>query len=372
MCRSSTSPFILATAGLAAVLATAPARGAEALDKELAVVAQRVQKFLKAENQTTIAVGEFSGPAQLDTNFGPGVADVLARELQARGVSVSRTASLSVRGRYDRVASDWYPGQTMIRLTVEVYDCANKPRGSFQFKFYDTATIAAFLGVTASLPPDGGLRSRNLQVVDAAVKPLAVVNGARVRASDDSPFAVELLVHPGPGRPPVPCTPVLTNGQAVVEIKRGESYTIRLHNQARFDAAAIITIDGLNVFTFSDVRGATGAPLYSFYPVAAGSTLDVPGWFRTLGRSDTFLVTAYGHGASAVQCGPQPGKTGVLTVAFSACAPTADGLPSDERMDARGGEQNETGLGPPQKTQFVQVNRVLGVLRDVVSIRYTH
>jgi len=56
----------------------------------------------------------------------------------------------------------------------------------------------------------------------------------------------------------------------------------------------------------------------------------------------------------------------------TACAPTKEQLPPDERLDARSGEQNETGLGPPQRTQFVQVNRVLGVLRDVVSIRYTH
>src|SRR5262249_11331276 len=157
-------PFILATAGLAAVLATAPAHGTEALNKELAVVAQQVRELLKVENQTTIAVGEFRGPARLDTNFGPGVADVLTKALQARGVSVSPTASLSVRGRYGRVASDRYPGQTMVRLTFEVYGRDGAPRGRFQAKFYDTATIAAFLGVTASLPPDGGLRSRNLQV----------------------------------------------------------------------------------------------------------------------------------------------------------------------------------------------------------------
>jgi hypothetical protein len=369
---TSTRPFVLAAAALAAILATVPARGTEALKRELAVVAQQVQGLMKTENQTAIAIGDFSGPAQIDTNFGPGVADALTQALQARGVTVSRTAPLSIRGRYARVASDRFAGQSMVRLTVEVFNRDDERRGAFQARFYDTATIAAFLGVTASLPPDGGLRSRNLQVVDASDKPAAVVDGTRVRASAESPFAVELLVRPGPDQPPVPRKPALVDGQAVVEIKRGESYTIRLHNQAKFEGAAIITIDGLNVFTFSDVKDATGTPLYSFYPVAAGSTLDVLGWFRTLERSDAFLVTAYGQGPSPVLRAPQPGKTGVLTVAFSACAPSAEELPSDERPETRGGEQNQTGLGPPQKTQFVQVNRVLGVLRDVVSIRYTH
>jgi hypothetical protein len=357
---------------LAAILDAAPAHATEMLQRELAQIAGQIQGLMRTDNQAAIAVGEFSGPAQLDTNFGPGVAAALTRALQDRGVTVNRKAALSARGRYAKVPSDRFAGQSMVRLTIEVFDRDDQPRGSFQARFYDTPTIAAFLGVTTALPPDGDLRARNLQVVDAAEKPSAVIEGTRVKSSASSPFAVEVLVRPGPGQPAAPRKPAMVEGQAVVEIKRGEVYEIRLYNQAPFEAAAAILIDGLNVFTFCELKGDNGRPLYSFFPIPPGTALDVVGWFRTLERSDAFVVTAYGEGASSLVRDPPPGKTGVLTVGFLACAPTKEQLPPDERLDARSGEQNETGLGPPQRTQFVQVNRVLGVLRDVVSIRYTH
>jgi hypothetical protein len=357
---------------LTAILDAAPARATEVLQKELTRIAEQVQGVLMVDHQAAIAVGEFSGPAQLDTNFGPGVAAALTRALQDRGVTVSRKAALSVRGRYAKVPSDRFAGQSMVRLTIEVFDRDDQPRGSFQARFYDTPTIAAFLGVTTALAPDGDLRARNLQVVDAAETPSAVIDGTRVKASASSPFAIEVLVRPSPGQPATPRKPDIVEGQAVVEIKREELYEIRLYNQAPFEAAAVILIDGLNVFTFSELKGDNGRPLYSFFPIAPGTALDVVGWFRTLERSDAFVVTAYGQGASSLVRYPPAGRTGVLTVGFGACAPTRDQLPPDERLDGRSGEQNETGLGPPQRTRFVQVNRVVGVLRDVVSIRYTH
>ena len=311
---------------LAAILDAAPAHATEMLQRELAQIAEQIQGLLRTDNQAAIAVGEFSVPAQLDTNFGPGVAAALTRALQDRSVTVNRKAALSVRGRYTKVPSDRFAGQGMIRLTIEVFDRDDQPRGSFQARFYDTPTIAAFLGVTTALPPDGDLRPRNLQVVDAAEKPSAVIEGSRVKASTSSPFAVEVLVRPGPGQPAAPRKPALVEGQAVVEIKRGEVkrgevYEIRLYNQAPFEAAAAILIDGLSVFNFCELKGDNGRPLYSFFPIPPGTVLDVVGWFRTLERSDAFVVTAYGQGASSLVRDPPAGKTGVLTVGFAACAP---------------------------------------------------
>jgi len=357
---------------LVASLAVPQARGTEALQKELAVVAGQVQGRLRAEHQASIAVGEFVGPAQLDTNFGPGVADALAQALRARGVAVSRKSLLSLRGRYARVPSDRFAGQAMVRLTFELVGRNDEVKQTYQARFYDTATIALFLGVTTALAPDGDLRARNLQVVDAAEKPSVVIDGTRVRTADGSPFAVEILVSAGPDLPAAPRAPTVVEGQAIVDIRRGESYQVRLYNQAPFEAAAIVAIDGLSAFAFCEPKDARGAPLYSFYPVAAGTALDVVGWFRTLQRSDAFVVTSYGQGASAVFKNPPAGKTGVLTVAFAACAASREQLPADERAEGRSGQRNETGIGPARHTQFTQVARVMGVLRDVITIRYTH
>ena len=320
MRRNASTLRIAAAAALMTLFATAPTNGTEVLRKELDRIAEQMQQALKQQNQPSIAIGEIAGPAQLDTNFGPGVSAGLAQALKLRGITVSRKASLSVRGRYAKVPSDRYAGQSMVRLTVELFDQDDQPRGSYQARFYDSPTIAAFLGVTASLPPDGDLHTRNLEVVDAAERPSAVIDGTRLRASSSSPFAVEVLVSAGPGQPAAPRTPTISDGQAVVDVCRGELYAIRVYNQANFEAAAIITVDGLSVFTFSEIRANDGSSLYFFYPVAAGTMLDVVGWFRGMGRSDAFQVTEYGHGAAALVRNPPAGKTGVITVQFAACA----------------------------------------------------
>src|SRR4051812_49719631 len=60
------------------LLAAAPARADDALRKELAVVARGIAEAVKGLGHQAIAVGEFTGPAQLAASGGPAVAQTLA------------------------------------------------------------------------------------------------------------------------------------------------------------------------------------------------------------------------------------------------------------------------------------------------------
>ena len=157
-------------------------------------------------------------------------------------------------------------------------------------------------------------------------------------------------------------------GEAFVNIQRDEIYEVRVHNRSANEAAVSLTIDGLDVFTFSDVKDEkTGKPLYSHFIVQPKSTFTILGWHKTNDKALSFLVTEYGKGASSQL--KSTGPVGVLTAAFSACSLHPNDLPADD--GARSLPQNETGKGPPRDTKLKEVTRTIGVVRDIISVRYT-
>src|SRR5262249_34707685 len=81
-----------------------------------------------------------------------------------------------------------------------------------------------------------------------------------------------------------------------------------------------------------------------------------------------FKVTEYGKGASSQINAPR-GKVGIITVTYAVAAERKEDLPKDD--GARSGGGNETGFGPGQKVGLKEVKREIGVVREVVSIRYT-
>jgi hypothetical protein len=164
-----------------------------------------------------------------------------------------------------------------------------------------------------------------------------------------------VLVGGGP-RPPEDI-----GGRSFVPLEQGEEYTVRLHNRAPFEAAATLTIDGLNLFTFSQAGKFGGAVL-----VSPGGFVDIPGWFITLERSDAFLITSYPESAAG-----QQGVTtnvGTITVSFAAAWDPAANPPADE-VNPKSADA-ATGRGRPIEKKYVEVKRVTGRTRAVVSVRY--
>jgi hypothetical protein len=356
---------------VAAVLAAAgPARASEALRNEVrAALAEPIKKLLEEEKQEAVAVGEFTGPAQLDTNAGPGLRQILAEELAALKVSVQKKANLSVKGRYAKVDDKVGPGQVVVKLTAEVFDRNDERRAEFHALLRGVADMAKLLGGTASLPPPdepGAGKARNRELDKRLDQPQAHVADSKVLAAADSPYAVELLVKPAPAAPAVPREAHVRDGQAFVDIKRHEIYEVRVTNHTPGEVGVTLTIDGLDAFAFSEVRDPkTGRPKYSHYVVAPRQTATIVGWHLRDKPPDnyaSFLVTEYGQGASSKMAGQATaGKRGVITVTF---APAHEGKPRSIG--------DETGLGPPRSVEVKPVQRTIGAVRDVVSIRYTH
>jgi hypothetical protein len=339
------------------------------LKSAVKTLATAVHNFLLEEKLETVAVGDFANPAKVDNaNFGPGLKKLLTEELQALKVTVSGKASHSVQGRFAVVTDPTDRNQIAIRLTAEVLNASDQRVGEFKADVQSNTDIAKLTGITASLPSRGDKERRNEEIQKAKDKPKVTLEGTLIRTKADSPFAVELLVRSkdSPAAAPRPAT--VRDGQAFVDILRDEIYEVRVYNKTASEAAVSLTIDGVDVFAFSDLKDAkTGKPRYTHFIVAPNSKFTIHGWHKTNDRALSFLVTEIGKGASSGL--KSTGQVGVLTVTFSLAGAFPKDLPGDDA--ARGAPENETGFGPARDTQLKEVARTIGVVRDVITVRYT-
>jgi len=103
---------------------------------------------------------------------------------------------------------------------------------------------------------------------------------------------------------------------------------VRIVNDADYDVAVTFTIDGLNVFAFSEVRGRNGKPLYACVIVTKKSSVLVKGWHRDNEKSWEFLVAEYAKSAAAEVRNVD--GLGTITASFAAAWPKDGMPPADE------------------------------------------
>ncbi len=345
------------------------ARGASELKLEMAELAKEVQK--EAEKYgNSITLGEFTGPRELASSGGPGIAQALKAELEKLGVTVTRSAQVAVKGEY-RVATDDRSNKTALAVLARVTDRTGKellelhPRAVF-----DLATIAAVTGVTMVAPVDTSQPKRE-EAVDRALATIQrpFKKGTLLAASENSPYAIEVLVGPRPDggtldlndyRPRA--VSIDRDNLAFVTIRRGEVYAVRVINNSKFDAAMTLTIDGLNMFAFSDNKA------YEFAIVAAGSSGVIMGWHRNNELSDAFQVSEYSKSA-VFQRMPSSSSIGTIHVSFKAAWP-ADSAPPEDEFPPGARDANATARGAELKAKYTEVVRAYGKLREAVSVRY--
>src|SRR5205814_4569502 len=80
------------------LLSPAPARADDALRKELAIIAKGIAEAVKGLGHDAVAVGEFTGPAQLAASGGPVIVKTLTEELPKLGLAVKRAAQIGIKG----------------------------------------------------------------------------------------------------------------------------------------------------------------------------------------------------------------------------------------------------------------------------------
>ena len=365
--RSRRGALTIVGPGLAAWLATTTGPGwaqqPDDLHREMAEFAKQVKSLLDQKGHDSVAVGDFHAPARLASSAGPAIANALGEELKKLGVAISRRAELEVNGEF-RDAEDRKSRLLTVEIKARVVDRAGielvafEPRGIF-----NVPLVVAITGISVSLPANADDKQRNKELDVALRDPKVHLAGTRISAKASSPYAIEVLVKDGSDYRPRAAT--IDDGLAFVKIGRGETYAIKLINDSPFDAAVVLTIDGLNVFAFSENKN------YSHWIVPSKQTLTVPGWHRTNQVSDSFLVTEYARSAVA-EALPSSASVGTITASFSAAWPQGANPPEDEAPSKKGGRAGDaTGRGPETPTSFVEVVREIGRLRDAVSVRYT-
>jgi hypothetical protein len=365
------------------------------LQTKIRALAADVAKYLKDNSQNQIALGDFHGAGgEFALSFGAEIQRLLAEELQRLKITPTiarydfeqkNGAKISGVGEYVFSPAS---GKVTIEMSLkvgktEVYECSTD--------VYDVSDIAALMGGTGRLSIDPEKRQESLvsliQTPQAAVQtstvPGAGVTPGRAAVAEQSDYAMEIwrlkadrLKKRNPTDDDYELVPIADEGGGLLfaNLDKDNIYAIRLINNTDRSAAATVTIDGLNLFAFSEVAGyrALGKVVIPPRTELPGGVL-LKGWHHTNTHSYAFQVCDVGESAVVGLLGDGPhvqDETGVITVLF---APAADlskdeTLPEDEPKSA----SLATKKGPLVGQAYVEKDVHIGLDREVISVRYSH
>lgn len=369
---------ILSQAGLLLLvvlsLPAVPAMADTSLNDSISTMGQKLCLYLDSKGHSEIAIREFQGPSELQASAGPGLIQSFQAVFQKHGVKVVEDAAVILTGDYLLVSG--VGDQVTVRILGSLMDRSGDVLTDFtlsdaklpghnashvQGDVSAPADVVNLLGVTTDLYPEDSKHDRNHDLKKRIQNPTVHIQGSRCAASSRSPYQVEVLIGPSP------LTLHEQSGKAFVNLQRADVYTVRLYNNSEYDAAVKLCIDGLNVFTFSELRKPDGEPRYSVYIIPAGRMIELKGWHRTNERVDQFQVMKYADSAAATLGHKK--DIGTITASFFAAWPKGGTRPHDEDFVSKG-KGNATGFGPPTRQVAKEVQREIGVLRSSVSIRY--
>lgn len=336
----------------------------EALSVELERLADDIHQVLEKRDLKIVAIGSFSSAASVSGSSGPELQLKLQRALEVRKV-VIRTSDYQaeVQGHY--VPSvDAESKVQGVKITARLVDGDGTTLSEFPSRFiFGQEVVPRLLGLTVQTPPMANDHARSdafKQALDnqKSKTPSHHTAGTRVTAGAGSPFGIELLAKRS-GQYRAQSVTTGERGLPFVELKRDDIYAIRLSNQADHDAAVKVTIDGLNVFAFSDTAADA-----TYWLVPKKSSLTVQGWHKNNKTSVEFKVIDF-PATAAAKLNFKPSETvGTISASFAAAWTGDADKPADERSN-RG-----TGFGDDIVVETRRVERILGNTRAVISLRY--
>jgi len=341
---------------------------------ELKGLVDDVASVLRKQDQTSIRIGKFTGDGDVPSHFGPEIQRLLIAGFKTNNVTVSKDALIEIKGDYAPATEDpSAPGlnQMFVRISAKLVNTKTRLElagvSIVSRAIHGNEALAKAFAPTTTLPPSADRQTRNDGIRDAIEKPNANVANTKVRSSASSPFAVEILVVNTATAPnPAAGVPVsLKDGLAFVDVKKGQSYRVKIHNGADFDVAVKLSIDGLDQYVFADNEHCKpdGTSKFEYLIIPKRSTYAINGWFRNLKRADAFTVDDYAKGAVA-ELNASQGDVGQIAVAFHAAWDTEEELRKESAKDAA------TRRGDPVDTNLKLVSKFIGVCRDQVSVRY--
>ena len=369
--RGSIGALIVAL--VMSMMSTGRASAEDNLRLEMKALAQQVKDLLDKEKQDAIAVGEFSGPAHLPGS-GALIRKTLTEELTKKGVTVkARAKNYEIKGDYRDYldpGSDLPQGGKLmgVKITARVFDANDDVVVSYPIKarlVHGNDEAITLLGMTAAPGTTYDANARNAKLQENIYgknKTGPVIKGTKLMARPNGPYAIEIRVKEHDKF--VPLKPeILDGGLAYVPLGKNDVYIVNVVNNSGYDAAVKLTIDGLNFFTFSQVR--KGQPAYTNLICPKG-TSTIPGWYINNEKSDEFMITDYARSAAAQL--KSKGNVGTITVTFAA-AWTKDQRPADEPITRN--VDLATGRGARIDKHYELVTREIGAVREAISVRYT-
>lgn len=366
------------------------------LDSELTRFASRTAVFLKLQEQSQVSVGTIIGVGKASIPGGPGIAKKIQQAIeQEKVVAINDLAVWTIQGTM--IFGDGTNGElnggtnsklttNRLSLTILLQLINTQTQAKVEDKIVVTklSQLPTITGATFQTSPDADVKESRKSFVQGLVAAPFIdpKSPSRVRVSPDSPYSLELRAKPigaenSTGGLPIESeirerpgvTAISMQPFAFSPIDKNQVYEVVVGNESDREIAVSISIDGIDVFSFTeDIHPETKKSLFTHFIVAPKSELVVPGWHKTIDprRDDNFLaflVTEYGKGASS-KLFPQKaidGTVGAVTVAISeSYSPTA----------AAKSAQAETGFGPPVKQDQKLVERAIDPPHAFITIRY--
>lgn len=335
------------------------------LDQGLARMADEIEKYVVEQKlPRAIIVGDFSGLPRLKASGGVEISRSIAEQLEKAGIKVSDDADLQLMGRFKLAERKQHPQDRFESLALEIEATILDGDGDelIQMPISVFGSVALQIaGQTAEIPPDLPEAIRQERLINQTKAPPTRTEQAKVKPSGTSPFAMEILVRNG-NRLDSRSPKLDSQSLAFVDLHHGEEYLVRLYNEAPFEVAVTVTVDGVDMFV-----DATDMPKDSRLIIGPGKQIDVPGWYITKTQTKAFEIAGY-EDSVAHRVGNSTG-VGTITAAFRACWDPNGPGPADEPGGVpKGGKATKQGRDINKNYQ--QVTRDFGDVRALISVRY--
>ncbi|MFN4257915.1 MAG: hypothetical protein ACK4RK_01355 [Gemmataceae bacterium] len=334
-----------------------------------------------------IGVGQFSGPSSPPSASGPEINRLLTAELKKLKLNVNtspgKAPQLEISGKYRHVSNLSGSNQMGIYINIAVDDATGKTLANVEQGILNNEDLAKVVPPTVpkapppkkDLPKDEAEQNKkrlendkvqNDVIAESITNPrFTTERSTRIKSAPSSKYAIEILVAPKPDGRELrkdlyrPTAAQDRDGLAYVTINEGECYAITCHNDTDYDALVNLTIDGVNVFTFSEEGNYPG------YLVRAHQSLTVFGWYRTAKESNAFLVSEYSKSVNA-RLLKNEALVGTISAQFSPAWGEKDSPPPDEPLNTL----SATSQGPSLGESFKIERRFSGKVRDIITVRY--
>jgi hypothetical protein len=378
-------PCLLAAWTIAVVSASvASAQQPSELKDQIPLLAAQIKQYLTQDAKSSeVEVKRFECGPDIPASAGSAIQTLLAQELTKLGITHKEGARHFCTGEYTFVAQE---AKVLIETSIVGGGTTKGKYGPIETRIGDVEDIVVLAGGTGKLSVDNP-EQRKADVAAAvqgapatgAVGPagappgalrkigLVSVNGSLASTGGASPYAIEVCVLDRQANQYVPVSLEDDEGFAYAPLKVSDVYALRIYNRSKHAAAVNVTIDGLNLFTISEVPAYKAHGKIIIPPSPEGFLLR--GWHVNDGESAQFEVDSLPNALVAQVNGGKLvnlAEVATITATFAAAIAEGEAPPADE-PEIR---SLATKVGARFGQAYKPVHMRFGKVREVVSIRY--